>query len=159
MTNVRFHKNGQTSWTMETNYGEGRLEREHWLLYQDGTYVNNGSPYVPIPGQVLLKEQFRNNETVDDSRFINTNRLYIEEECLSDMEFVKTMVKDHEKAVSLFQKQSESGKDADVKAWAAKTLPTLQGHLEMAKSLNDKLKAMKTPKKNSDSDKNTNSMR
>lgn len=77
-----------------------------------------------------------------------------------DMEFVKTMVKDHEKAVSLFQKQSTGGKDAEVKAFAAKTLPTLQGHLEMAKSLSDKMKPMKTPKKNSnsnsDSDKKMN---
>ncbi len=74
-----------------------------------------------------------------------------------DKEFVKTMVKDHEKAVSLFQKQSESGKDAEVKAFAAKTLPTLQGHLEMAKSLSDKMKSMKTPKNNSDTDKNMKS--
>jgi putative membrane protein len=68
-----------------------------------------------------------------------------------DMEFIKTMVKDHESAVSLFQKQADSGKDAEVKAFAAKTLPTLQGHLEMAKSLNDKMKGMKNPKKSDDS--------
>jgi len=74
-----------------------------------------------------------------------------------DREFVKVMVKDHEKAVSLFQKQADKGADADVKAFAAKTLPTLQGHLEMAKSMNDKMKSMKSPKKNSDGDKNMNS--
>jgi putative membrane protein len=73
-----------------------------------------------------------------------------------DMEFIKTMVKDHESAVSLFQKQADTGKDAEVKAFAAKTLPTLQGHLEMAKSLNDKMKGMKNPKK-SDGNKNMNS--
>jgi putative membrane protein len=73
-----------------------------------------------------------------------------------DKEFVKTMVRDHEKAVSLFQKQSTAGKDAEVKAFAAKTLPTLQGHLEMAKSLNDKMKSVKAPKKSPD-DKNMNS--
>lgn len=29
----------------------------------------------------------------------------------------------------------KTGKDADVKAWAAKTLPTLEEHLRMARSL------------------------
>ncbi len=67
-----------------------------------------------------------------------------------DMEFVKTMVKDHESAVKLFQKQADGGKDADVKAFAAKTLPTLQGHLEMARSMNDSMKGMKNSKKSND---------
>lgn len=74
-----------------------------------------------------------------------------------DKQFIKVMVKDHEKAVSLFQKQADKGTDAQVKAFAAKTLPTLQGHLETAKAMNDKMKSMKSPKKNSDGDKNMNS--
>ena len=44
-------------------------------------------------------------------------------------------VKAHEDAVKLFQKEADKGTDADVKAWATKTLPTLQHHLEMAKTL------------------------
>ena len=74
-----------------------------------------------------------------------------------DKEFIKVMVKDHEKAVGLFQKQVNKGADADVKAFAAKTLPTLQGHLESAKAMKDKMKSMKSSKKNSDGDKNMNS--
>ena len=56
-----------------------------------------------------------------------------------DMMFIKTMVKDHEKAVALFQKESTSGKDADAKAFAAKTLPVIQGHLDMARSMMSKM--------------------
>ena len=41
----------------------------------------------------------------------------------------------HQDTVKLFQKASTGSKDADVKAFATKTLPTLQHHLEMAKSL------------------------
>lgn len=52
-----------------------------------------------------------------------------------DMAYVKMMVKDHEKAVAMFQKEASGGKDADAKAFAAKTLPTLQGHLEMARTM------------------------
>lgn len=75
-----------------------------------------------------------------------------------DKEFIKVMVKDHEKAVSLFKNQSEKGTDIDVKAFAAKTLPTLQGHLDMAKQMNDKMKSMKAPKK-TDGNMNSNTDR
>ncbi|MEW6704488.1 MAG: DUF4142 domain-containing protein [Pseudomonadota bacterium] len=44
-------------------------------------------------------------------------------------------VKAHEDTVSLFQKESRRSKDAEVKAWADKTLPKLQHHLEMAKDM------------------------
>lgn len=56
-----------------------------------------------------------------------------------DMAFVKTMVKDHEKAVAMFQKESTDGKDADAKAFAAKTLPVIQSHLDMARSMMTKM--------------------
>ena len=52
-----------------------------------------------------------------------------------DREFMRQMVTDHEKAVQLFSKQSEEGKDNDLKGFAAKTLPTLQEHLQMARDL------------------------
>ena len=52
-----------------------------------------------------------------------------------DRDFMKTMVSDHEKMIKLFQDQSQKATDADVKAWAAKTLPTLQSHLQMARSI------------------------
>jgi putative membrane protein len=53
-----------------------------------------------------------------------------------DRAYAKEMVKDHQKDVSLFQKQSTRGADADLKAFAARTLPTLQEHLRMARELN-----------------------
>ncbi|HEY0408153.1 MAG TPA: DUF4142 domain-containing protein [Pyrinomonadaceae bacterium] len=53
-----------------------------------------------------------------------------------DRAYSKEMVKDHEKDVSLFQKQSMRGGDSDLKSFAAKTLPTLQEHLQMARALN-----------------------
>ena len=57
-----------------------------------------------------------------------------------DKEYVNAMVADHEKAVSLFKSQSESGTDADAKAFAAKTLPKLQMHLDMIKAMQGKMK-------------------
>ncbi|HEX3186458.1 MAG TPA: DUF4142 domain-containing protein [Pyrinomonadaceae bacterium] len=52
-----------------------------------------------------------------------------------DREYSKMMLSDHNKDVSEFEKESTQGADPDLKAFAAKTLPTLQQHLEMAKAL------------------------
>jgi putative membrane protein len=52
-----------------------------------------------------------------------------------DRAYSKMMLKDHEKDVSEFEKQSMKGTDPDVKAFASKTLPTLQEHLTMARAL------------------------
>jgi putative membrane protein len=41
----------------------------------------------------------------------------------------------HKDAVSLFQRYGKSGDNADLKDWAGKTLPTLQGHLKMAQDI------------------------
>lgn len=53
-----------------------------------------------------------------------------------DREYSKQMVKDHKKAVSLFQKEADRGADADLKTFASQSLPILQGHLSMAQALN-----------------------
>ncbi len=50
-----------------------------------------------------------------------------------DKEYMSAMVKDHEEDISEFQKEANSGSDSDVKAFASKTLPTLNQHLRMAK--------------------------
>ena len=53
-----------------------------------------------------------------------------------DAKYAETIgVSAHEDAVTLFTKASRDAKDADVKAFAIKTLPTLQHHLQMAQEL------------------------
>lgn len=44
-------------------------------------------------------------------------------------------VKDHESMEKLFMSESSKGKDADAKGFAAKTLPTVQEHLRMAREM------------------------
>jgi len=54
-----------------------------------------------------------------------------------DERYAKTFgVKAHDETVRLFQQAVQKTKDAEVKAFAEKTLPKLQHHLEMAKDLN-----------------------
>ena len=57
-----------------------------------------------------------------------------------DKAYMTHMVEDHDKDVAEFEKASQSAQDADLKAWAAKTLPTLKAHQELAKSTSAKLK-------------------
>ncbi len=45
-------------------------------------------------------------------------------------------VKAHKNAVDLFKRYAEGGDNADLKAWAAKTRPALEHHLQMARDLN-----------------------
>lgn len=52
-----------------------------------------------------------------------------------DRAYVSDMVKDHQKDIAMFQSEATRGKDADVRAWAAKTLPTLQEHYRMVRDI------------------------
>ncbi len=57
-----------------------------------------------------------------------------------DKAYVKQMVSDHKSAVSLFEKESKSGKDGELQAFAGKSLPTLQNHLKMAQDMSANMK-------------------
>ncbi|HPU49951.1 MAG TPA: DUF4142 domain-containing protein [Burkholderiaceae bacterium] len=57
-----------------------------------------------------------------------------------DRLYMAQMVSDHRKAVSLFEKEARSGDNADLKAFAQKTLPTLQEHLKLTETVNASLK-------------------
>jgi putative membrane protein len=52
-----------------------------------------------------------------------------------DQAYSAQAVKDHEEAVALFKNEVSSGSDAGLKAFAQATLPTLEDHLRMAKTL------------------------
>jgi putative membrane protein len=56
-----------------------------------------------------------------------------------DSAYVKAMVKDHEEDVKEFQKEADKGKDPEVKAFASRTLPVLQSHLDGVKSIQSKM--------------------
>jgi putative membrane protein len=49
-----------------------------------------------------------------------------------DKAFAKTMVKGNRDVIALFQRESETGSDNDLREWASGKLPELQHHLSMA---------------------------
>jgi len=56
-----------------------------------------------------------------------------------DRAYIHAAVRDHQKVIALFERESNKGQDADLKGFAAQTLPTLQHHLAMAKTLESQL--------------------
>jgi putative membrane protein len=69
---------------------------------------------LPPPSERIARKWAKNTNDVDD-------------------EYLATMVSEHKDAVELFEKASKS-KDADIAAFAQKSLPTLREHLSMAKT-------------------------
>jgi putative membrane protein len=57
--------------------------------------------------------------------------------------------KDHEKMEKLFRDESMKGRDADVRAFAAKTLPVVREHLSMARMMHDRMMGTKNMNSNS----------
>ena len=57
-----------------------------------------------------------------------------------DRQYLKLLEMDHKNDVAEFQKEAKSGDDRDVKAWATKTLPMIQGHLAMVQNAERKVK-------------------
>ena len=55
-----------------------------------------------------------------------------------DQAYAQGQLQDHRETVELFQKEASSGQDPALKAFAQKTLPILQQHLQMAEALNTK---------------------
>jgi putative membrane protein len=56
-----------------------------------------------------------------------------------DKAYVKAMMKDHTEDVKEFKKESDNGKDEQIKGFAAETLPIIQGHLEKIKGIQSKM--------------------
>jgi putative membrane protein len=57
-----------------------------------------------------------------------------------DRAYIKDMIEDHRQDIALFESMSKTGKDADLRAFAMKTLPTLREHYQKAQDLANNLK-------------------
>ena len=77
------------------------------------------------PGLVAKKRKHESLQTLTGVEF--------------DKEYLEDMISDHESAMALFGRQVQYGKDAAVKAFAEKTLPTLRDHLKAARDLRAKI--------------------
>jgi len=53
----------------------------------------------------------------------------------SDSDYISSQIKAHQDAIALFQNESQNGQDPQLKAFAQKTLPKLEHHLQALQAL------------------------
>ena len=56
-----------------------------------------------------------------------------------DREYIKDMIKAHQKNIAMFEREARNGRDNEVKAWATQKLPTLREHLQIAQDVAGKI--------------------
>ena len=86
----------------------------------------------------------RRGLTLNTDSLMNLHKSHIEslrnkKGAAFDKAYMSMMVNDHKKDVNEFEKASKMCKDQECLAWAGKTLPTLQMHLDSAQAINKSL--------------------
>ena len=74
-----------------------------------------------------------------------------------DKAYMDDMLKDHKHDVAEFRKEANGGKDADIKGFAGKTLPTLEEHLKMAQDTHAKVAGKSATKSGASASKSSSS--
>jgi len=95
--------------------------------------------------QELTSFASRRNLTMNSDSLMNLHKSHIDAlknktGAAFDKAYMTMMVSDHKKDVSEFEKASKMCKDQECLAFASKTLPTLQMHLDSAQAVNKAIK-------------------
>ncbi len=120
----------EASQIAQQNAGHARVKAFADMMVQDHTNANNelkgfaSSRGLTIPQDSLM---MKHKSMLDEMRKM-TGKAF-------DKHYISMMVKDHNKDISEFEKASDNAKDADLKAWAAKTLPALKKHKDTLQAL------------------------
>jgi putative membrane protein len=109
------------------------LKKFAQMMVTDHTKANNELKSIAAKQKITLPTAIgrRNRSTIDELNKLSGADF--------DREYVQAMVDDHETDVQIFEDQSQDDSDAQAKAFAAKTLPVLQKHLEAIKSIQAKM--------------------
>lgn len=97
--------------------------------------------------QLAAKKGFVLPTQLDDDHAKQIDKLSKLSGVKFDEGYADKMVDDHKDDVKEFKDASTDLKDPDIRAWAAKTLPVLEDHLTMAKTIEDKTDKEKKAKK------------
>lgn len=129
----------------------GMMEVELGKLAQQ----NGGSQKVKDFGSMMVKDHSNANDALkklaasknvslptamDDKTKKEMDMLKSKKGADFDKAYVDMMVEDHKKDVEKFKMESKMAKDEDVKAFATKTLPTLEKHLNAIQSIQKEMK-------------------
>jgi putative membrane protein len=87
------------------------------------TIVSGGKAKVALPAALDSSHQTK----LDKLKALNGDDF--------TKQYESDQVSAHKDAVNLFERYAKGGENAELKAWAGKTLPALQAHLKMAQDL------------------------
>jgi len=99
------------------------------------TMVDDHSKANEELNRIADKKQIRPAPRMDANHLAAFDKLIGMRGADFDKAYLAGQVADHKEAVALFEAEADGGKDADLKAFAAKTLPTIKSHLDMAQKL------------------------
>ncbi len=103
-------------------------------MVDDHTKANNELKQIAAKNNIQLPSDMgaKNRATMDRLSKLNGAEF--------DRAYMHDMVMDHRTDVNEFRHEADNGKNADVKAFAAKTLPTLEDHLKQAEQVDSQVK-------------------
>ncbi len=104
------------------------------MMVDDHTQLNQELQALAVKKNVPLPDGITNSQQDD------TSKLSKEKGSEFDKDYISMMVKDHEDDIDAFKKAADKIDDQDYKDLINKALPTLQKHLDAAKSIKDKMK-------------------
>jgi|GEM_PF-313124 len=116
----------------EKNAKDPEVKKFGQMMVTDHTKANDELKALAAKKNYQLPSDIGSNQSTYDKLSKLTGADF-------DKEYVEDMVSDHETDVKDFQREAENGTDPDVKAFAAKTLPTLQKHLDAIKAIQAKM--------------------
>ncbi len=103
------------------------------MLVDDHTSANNNLK------DIASKKNINLPTTVTSDQQDKIDKLSKETGTQFDKDFISMAVDDHQNDIDKFKKAEENIQDADLKDFIAKTLPTLQKHLDKAKEIKNKM--------------------
>ncbi len=126
MAEVEMGKMGQKKAT------DLRVKEFATMMVNDHSKANSELNSILMSKKIVMSDENKNK--MNDHDLMNKTGMDF------DKEYMKMMVEDHKNVIDLFEKESQSGDDADLKAFATKTLPTLKKHLESANEIYSNMK-------------------
>jgi putative membrane protein len=101
-------------------------------MIADHTAANNELMQIAKQGNITLPSQPTGKHATEEQKLRSLNGTDF------DQAYAEGQLRDHQEDVQLFRTEAASGQDPALKAFAQKTLPILEQHLQMAQALNQK---------------------
>jgi putative membrane protein len=124
----------ETSRLAEQNGSSARVKGFATMMIQDHTNANNELKGLASAKGVMLPDSMMAKHRAHVDMLKNKTGKEL------DKAYMSMMVNDHNEDVNKFQVASNNAADADLKAFAGKTLPTLRKHLDSSKAINTSMK-------------------